>query len=251
MNKYYIKYLINKFRIRFNKYMYNEYWTTIKQETIELKSRIKNECSEMNTNRHANTKLLNSKCSKCDSRNVIDKYERIKGKGSFDMSGSSVFGIGSMSGRSNISLDTKIVNECSDCGNQWKKANYNYNYPSTGFDSYINEVYWFRYRHNNLTSVTYDVTDASESYDSLEAKEEDLKLYVRSTTNAIKKYSNGISIDTLLELYKFKPIGYRFSVRNCIAFYKGKYKEECLRLFDVYDLQDKLIRDKKNTKGIK
>ena len=32
---------------------------------------------------------------------------------------------------------------------------------------------------------------------------------------------------------------------------KGKYKEECLRLFDVYDLQDKLIRDKKNTKGIK
>ena len=59
----------------------------------------------------------NEKCPNCGLKDIVNRIARVQGSGS--VSGSFVWGSGSISGSS--SSDTNEVNNCNSCSNQWKK----------------------------------------------------------------------------------------------------------------------------------
>lgn len=63
-------------------------------------------------------KTYNNTCSRCNSvGKAVDKISQVKGSG--NISGDFIFGIGSISGGS--SIDTNAVNHCNACGHEWVK----------------------------------------------------------------------------------------------------------------------------------
>lgn len=80
----------------------------------------------------------NSTCPICGSKNRIHKFVRTKGQLDGSLGGSSsgyssLFGgysHGSVSGKIHGELDTFEVNECKDCGNQWKVVEPRHKYLS-------------------------------------------------------------------------------------------------------------------------
>lgn len=78
----------------------------------------------------AKVKEKNQVCPICKSKNRIDKFLRIQGSlnghslGSGSFSGGLFYNSGNYTHSGSIEghLDTYVVNECKDCGNQWAKA---------------------------------------------------------------------------------------------------------------------------------
>lgn len=64
----------------------------------------------------------NSKCPKCGSTSVINKFVKVQGSMSGNYDSFSYRGYGSGRGEIEGELDTFKVNECKDCGNQWEIA---------------------------------------------------------------------------------------------------------------------------------
>ena len=102
---------------------------TVVDRFLDEKRRIANEQAKVAQEKDkAEVAQKNAVCPVCGSRNRIHKFAYIKGeldgssKGSFS-GGSSLFGShysGYSSGHIHGELDTHEVNECKDCGNQWK-----------------------------------------------------------------------------------------------------------------------------------
>jgi len=67
-----------------------------------------------------------SVCPNCrkrkDNNNIVNKIRQVHGKG--DVSGSFSLGFGSVSGH--MEIDTKAVNHCNSCGNEWEKYKVKY-----------------------------------------------------------------------------------------------------------------------------
>jgi hypothetical protein len=77
-----------------------------------------NKTDREQVNKHNNT------CPNCDNSNeksIVDKISRVMGKGTMSgsMSGSIFGSSGYVSGRSET--DTHAINNCNECGHQWKK----------------------------------------------------------------------------------------------------------------------------------
>lgn len=75
-------------------------------------------------------------CPHCGGHNIVNKIARVEGSGS--VSGSFIFGGGSVYGSS--STDTNEVNHCNGCGNQWKKYEREYKGSSGILAGWINDV---------------------------------------------------------------------------------------------------------------
>lgn len=67
-----------------------------------------------------------SLCPNCrkrkDNNNIVNKIRQVQGKG--NVSGSFSLGFGSVSGH--MEVDTKAVNHCNNCGNEWEKFKVKY-----------------------------------------------------------------------------------------------------------------------------
>ena len=237
----FIKNLINKYKIKFNKELNSLYWKTIREEIEILNKRISETTSKENSERRRYAIDRNSNCSKCNSKNVLSKYERVKGKGSFDMSGDFVFGIGSIHGSGKSSIDTHKVNECGDCGNQWEIYDYDYKLTYKELKSYIRDFYWYMYRFKRYELTTYDPKDLSDSFKSLDDKRNSYKESMNLSLKDIQQYSDGISIDTILELYKENG---EWDIRETISFFKSEDRDKFLKSCGMYNLQRKLIKGK-------
>jgi hypothetical protein len=117
----------------------------------------------------------NSICPKCGHDMVVDHIQRIQGKIDGHMGGS-IFGFG---GSIHGSMDTNEVNFCTKCTHQWKKGELTNWGGYSVIESYVS---WLRIaisHHINLKDITFDPTDITQTFNSLEEKCE----------NAVKTYN--------------------------------------------------------------
>ena len=106
---------------------------------LDEKEQIANEQAKVAQERdEAEVAQKNTVCPVCGSKNRIHKFVRTKGQLDGSLGGSSsgyssLFGgysHGSISGKIHGELDTFEVNECKDCGNQWKVVEPRHKYLS-------------------------------------------------------------------------------------------------------------------------
>ena len=125
--------------------------------------------------------ILNSKCPKCNSTNIVDKFVKRK-------------------------LDVFEYCHCNDCGNEWRKKKLNL----LDFDEneYVRAIpHMLDYVVLYLWTVTWDPTDITSEYDSQEEAEE----------AALKKVLEG----HYGELFKKMPLemlhyfGYKYGYSLC------------------------------------
>ena len=81
-------------------------------------------------------KEINGTCPNCGDKNIVNKISRVEGSG--HVSGSFVYGFGSVYGSSKT--DTNEVNHCNKCGNQWKKYDTNYKWIDDIIADWLNDL---------------------------------------------------------------------------------------------------------------
>lgn len=146
-------------------------------ESIEKKIEV-----DYNKNRDAiyeRKKRLETTCPKCDSKNVVDKINRIKGEINGNSSGGgSLFGWSSY-GSLHGSIDTYAVKKCNNCQHEWKT---DVSYPNReGLKDKLNYIFYVLDAFNDVKRVKYDKNDLKEKFNSKEekrlAKENEAKNY--------------------------------------------------------------------------
>jgi DNA-directed RNA polymerase subunit M/transcription elongation factor TFIIS len=142
-----------------------------------------------------------SKCSKCGSLNVIDRISRLQGSLDGDLSGSQFFGFGSISGSLRGELDTNEVNQCRDCGHQWKKYSPNWEWSDSVLKDRVEKVYYALNYNKDLKMVKFDPMDLKEKFKSLSDKKADIISSIDFYKKHMKIFED-ISIDTFIYLSK-------------------------------------------------
>lgn len=88
------------------------------QEGYDLMIKMaQDKASSRNSDEYKTQKKKDGTCPLCGDTTIVNKISRVQGSGS--VSGSFMYGSGSIDGSS--SIDTNEVNHCNKCGNQWKK----------------------------------------------------------------------------------------------------------------------------------
>lgn len=190
--------------------------------------------NELYESRKEHAKEVNTKCPKCGSLKVVNKIKKAKGEihgsgsSSFECYGSSGlfshFYSSSGSGESKIDgeLDTYPVNYCNTCGHEWEIKEVKYEFSDNIFERYSS--FYTEYLFNKVEeyiNLTYDPSDITEKFDSLEEKQADF----------IAKYGND---NFWLRQYKRVPrymLDYAFYNGMCKWFMPLSDEEEYTKYF--------------------
>lgn len=161
---------------------------------------------EQLTNKVENEKNRDSKnyankndnvCPKCHSHNVNDKFARIKGR----IDGDFFIGIGSIEGK----IDTKEVNKCHDCGNEWKKYKTSYHYSKDVKRDLINDIQYVLSRYYEAHHCKFKKNDLEEKFNSKAEKSKylisDFSSSNRYKIEEISKNFKDIHIETIRRLF--------------------------------------------------
>ena len=137
-----------------------------------------------------------SKCPKCGSENVINKFKRTKGElhadASFHSNSSLFFHASSGKAKADGELDTFPINSCKDCGNEWIAEKPKLFSPINEYDPWSSPSPRFLYKRvAEYLTMEYDPYDTKELANSLEEKRADLCAKT--------------SVSKLLESYKHAP----------------------------------------------
>jgi len=176
----------------------------IKSEYQILKDRVGKESQESYDNARKKLTTENEICPKCKSKNVNDRIQRLQGSFSGSVSGhSSLFG-GSMYGHSSGSIDTNEVNNCNDCGHQWKKYHMSYSDYTSLIEMYFSRLNYRMEEYHKAKTATVDKNDLDEKYTSDKEKQDALlSAFVDSfQLKSIKEVFAGVSIEAVQEIAK-------------------------------------------------
>lgn len=148
----------------------------------------------------------NSICPSCKSENVNDRIQQVEGQINGSISGSNNsflgFGSGSINGSIHGTIDTKEINKCNDCGNEWKKSKPFNKYTSGYRYDVLKRLIYYLEAFYKYKNCKYDPTDVKDKYNSLDEKRTGLlKEYLNFRyADQMKVMFHGISIDTLMYL---------------------------------------------------
>lgn len=137
----------------------------------------------------------NGECPKCKSHNIIDKISQVKG----EISGHNDYFGGSLKG----SIDTIGINQCRDCGNEWKKTElHKYKYDMDSELIYLRIMIGKYIAYIDCTFDPLDIKDIN--FNSLKEKQSKL---LEQADNAEFKSSvidfwQGTRIDVLMMILK-------------------------------------------------
>jgi len=159
----------------------------------------------------------NSICPKCGHNVVVEHIQRLQGEINGSMGGS-IFGFG---GSIHGSMDTNEVNFCTKCSHQWKKGEL----KDWGGGNIISaHLSWLRIaisHYNKIHNVTFDPTDITEQYNSVEEKLEHVIKNYTDLSNRARKFWGDTSIEVILQFAKE-----HHSYYNDINYYMEQYFPE-------------------------
>lgn len=105
----------------------NKKETQLRDEKVALMWELAQKRVEvLNKEKEEKVDKTNNICPKCQSKNVVNKFIKLAGTG---------YGWG------NFKIDTNEINNCNDCGNQWKKFVLYYTNKYAVAASWIESVY--------------------------------------------------------------------------------------------------------------
>ncbi len=180
----------------------------VKKQITFINDKIeRNWLEDMNrSNKEADTKNL--KCPRCLSSNVHDKMgdktSEIKGELSGQSSSLLGFGGGEVAGIIQGTSEIMPYNLCKQCGHEWKKISIDHKYFNALMDSRFTMLAGYVSNYYDLVNISYDPTDLSEVYDTLDEK---LRVYNERLNEphriaTIKDFfGKGILIETIRHFY--------------------------------------------------
>lgn len=172
-------------------------------EDVEKESKLQDK-----TNREAKEKH-DSICPKCKSANVNDRIKRFQGSIDGKSSGSGwsalSFGESQYSGYIKGKFDTSEVNKCNDCENEWKKWEGSlYTYKRDLLEQKLRSIRILLSNLRDTKNITWDKLDLKETFDSLEAKQEDAIKKIKSSfwVDSAKRDFSKYSIELVEKLFE-------------------------------------------------
>lgn len=158
--------------------------------------------------------VKNHLCPKCGSKHCVDKMGDKTSSLNGELSGShsSLFGCGGGEVAATIIGTTEILpyNLCKHCGHEWKKISIHHKYLSDLRNAKFNMLAEYVSNYYDLKHVSYDPTDLSEVYYTLDEK---IRVYTERLNEphriaTIKDFfGTGIFIETIRHFYE-KLFGY-------------------------------------------
>ena len=161
-------------------------------EVAAIKNLADKEADKKNDNNRKYDSDANSKCPNCGSTTIVDKIQDVSGYGNVD--GYFIFGCGSIYGSS--STKTNAVNNCTSCGNQWKKSNQKYCWSYEIETKYINAIHTHIQDKNKYTFPldTINLLKEFHAESIYEIKKDACNLYIGA--------DNTVTLKNLRKIFK-------------------------------------------------
>ena len=175
----------------------------LKEGKVKLLQIVEEEKEKENADRYDLNRRSRSTCPNCHkSTNIVDKITRVQGSGY--VSGSFVWGTGSIHGRSKT--DTTAARHCNECGNQW--IPYDPSYTST------QDVL-----SSNLRRIVYFAQGES---------------FFKDSFKEIKEKFKGIPAETLMEEIKIMDIYRDISNKDLLLFLRTHFRSVYKKYEQLY-----------------
>jgi len=184
-------------------------------EIRQISSKLQKDVDDTNDYYRKTREKINSTCPACKGKNVTKRFKKFEGKINGSTHGYSssalTFGSGYLSGSISGNFDTKEINKCNDCENEWKIAKLLYQTISDEKDNQKRLLVYYLNNYYDAENVTYDPYDVSEKYNSLEEKQTELFDIADNnpTIPYLKNYFSGVHIETIKELFKNDEFRYK------------------------------------------
>ena len=178
----------------------------LKKQVQLVEERAGKLANSLNSQEHKKKGKSDSTCPKCGSKKVNERIKRQQGEINGEIHGESwsalTFGRGYLDGSIKGSLDTNEVNKCNDCGHEWKKYILEYKWSRDILKKELDYVYYLLQDHYEVKDVTFDPTNLSEKFNSLEEKKADKLKSADYWLNTVNEFWSNDYLDVLIYLVK-------------------------------------------------
>jgi len=175
---------------------------------IKIEVELVNEKVDKITRERYNTekersRVSNTICPICSSKNVNDRIKRQQGelKGDFHGEGWSALTFGSSSSHGKIrgKMDTNEVNKCNDCEHEWKKRDATFTSNKEVINSELRQVTYLLGEYYKADNFKFNALDIEEKYSSHAEKKSALLNEAKKGTwaRSVQNFWSGISLETL------------------------------------------------------
>jgi len=196
-------------------------------EIRQISNKLQKEADDTNDYYRKSREEINSTCPSCKGKNVSKRFKKFEGKINGSTHGYSssalTFGSGYLSGSIRGDFDTKEINKCNDCENEWEIAKFMYTTIADEKDRLARLLVYYLKNYHEAENVNYNPYDIGERYNSLEEKQTELFKIAEtySIIPKLKEYFSGIHIETIETLIKNDE--YRYNK------FKKYYNDEYLK----------------------